>query len=189
MVSCNLRRFDRAKGEKKIKGPPPQSSLPAVPQAILDYLSRLPLHCQHDAPMPALLQAVQTVATGLACVVLVNRDWPRKAVRMRRGSVRPGHSHSRQQRYCISVALAKGISEAVGRMRGIVVIDFTQISCSSSTSASARMMLMISGWPRSLKVTHGARCTPVRFAPISQCERLPPIFKWAISLGCVTGDG
>lgn len=48
---------------------------------------------------------------------------------------------------------------------------------------------MLSGFARSLKVTHGARRTPVPFAPISECERLPPIFTWAISLECVTRDG
>lgn len=42
------RRLDEARGEKRILGPPPQPSLPAVRQAILDHLIRpSPARCPH----------------------------------------------------------------------------------------------------------------------------------------------
>ena len=42
------RRLDEARGGKKIVGPPPQHSLPAVRQAILDYIIRpAPARCPH----------------------------------------------------------------------------------------------------------------------------------------------
>ncbi len=44
------RRLDQASGEKRIKGPPPQPSLPAVRQAILIYLGPpSPSRCPHCA--------------------------------------------------------------------------------------------------------------------------------------------
>jgi len=42
------RRLTAAKGGKRIAGPPPQPTLPAIRQAILDRLSRPPpLRCPH----------------------------------------------------------------------------------------------------------------------------------------------
>src|SRR3546814_5632288 len=45
MPTCNPAASLRRDGKKRIAGPPPQPSLPAVRQAILDHLSRPPPAC------------------------------------------------------------------------------------------------------------------------------------------------